>query len=335
MFLPRFTGIGIDVSDHHIRIAQVSIFGRVKHLYEIQLPDGLVTDERVVDPKGLKKLLLKEMKNSPYVKGVFGVTVLIPESRVFSSSFILPKSLRKREMREESVVRGQRDIPLPISQAYTAVSQGAKEEGGVRTTLYVVAKNVLNPLKEAFSVDTFQILAMDANTKALLRLFSFFGSTEHMPAKPKELVGVLDVGSSWSTLSFYTLAGSNVYSRTLQHNASTQKTQKNEDPLSPKVVATIISSLKESVLYFENKGTNIKTIMLAGVEASSRSLLEAAKSIEGKIVIKPVGELVSLKSVSAKQLHTYGAAIGAAIRSVRLRKYAYQHNFVTDKKHKV
>ena len=326
----HLSGIGIDVSDHHIRIAHISRFGGIKHLYEIKVPDGLVTDERVVDPKVLKELVLKEIKNSPYASGEFNVTVLIPESRVFSSSFILPKKLKGAVLQREAIKQGQKDIPLPIKQAHAAVSQGSKEGDGIRSTLYLVAKDVLNNLKMAFGVESFKIVAMDANTKALLRLFSKFADKKYKPEKAKDLVGVVDVGHTWSTVSFYTLAGSNVYSRTLQHNGRKETTPKGKELLSQISVDTIVSSLKESVLYFEQKGVKIKTIMLAGVEATSATLLKSTAEINKEIVVQPIGKLITVPSVAPQKLHIYGAAIGAALRSSHPRKYAYQHNFITE-----
>ena len=49
MFETYTTGVGIDVSEHHIRLAHVSFFGKILQLEEYALPSGIIVDEKVVD----------------------------------------------------------------------------------------------------------------------------------------------------------------------------------------------------------------------------------------------------------------------------------------------
>ena len=102
MFQNFFSGIGIDVSNHHVRLARVSAFNKIYGLKEIILPVGLVEDEKAVQPNEIKKLIEQGMTEWSLPKDSFRTTVLIPESRVFFTNVVLEKKMSESSAIEEA-----------------------------------------------------------------------------------------------------------------------------------------------------------------------------------------------------------------------------------------
>jgi hypothetical protein len=328
-----FTGVGIDISEHHIRFAQVSLFRRVKVLQEVELPDGLIVDERVQDAEKVKKLLNKKFASSALKGCDCRATLLIPESRVFSFSFILPKGLKKDQIVVEAKKIAQREIPIPFSKADVSVSQGSAEEGGVRTTLYAVDSELAAGFKDVVRATPFRLIAMEANTKSVLRLIGTFQKNAQIPKKAKDLIVIVDVGHSWTSISAYTLKGSNVYSRSFSHHSLAHTHTDGKHGLSQSIVDTIIETIDEVMVYFQQRERTVTSVYLSGFEALDRKLNIGLKKITSKEVpVQPLSDNIKLSGVDSEKMHQFGSAIGAAIRSSSPFLYNYQHNLLVKSK---
>lgn len=313
------SGIGVDVSNHHVRIAHMGVFGAIKKLIEIDLPEGLVQDDQVVDGEAVKKIISEKMKKEHLTESPLRTTVLIPESRVFASSFLLPRSMRGIEREAEAIEQAQRDIPIPFEQATVSISYGGREGGSVRTTVYVAEQGVVKGLKQVFDPANTELTALEANSKALLRLFQRFGKSEMQMRESKTLIGLVDIGHAWATISLYTKEGSNLFSRSISYK---QDGVRGTVPRLPeKIVDLIHSTLEEVVVYFQEKQWKISAFLFAGVEAEDERFKKDGQTYQMGDVVKIVGR-------TKKDIHTFGAAIGAALRSVRPYRYAPQHNFL-------
>ncbi len=163
-----------------------------------------------------------------------------------------------------------------------------------------------------FDLPYFQIVAVEANTKALWRLVTSVGSKDVLPKKNNQLIGIVDIGNSWMNVSLYTASGATLYSRSTSYSGTSQK-----------AVESIIETIRETVVYFSQEKREISSFILAGVEAEDKVIEEK------EMVIKKIGEIVKVANHSPKEIHTYGAAIGAALRTVHLRRDAYQHNLLS------
>lgn len=319
-----FVGIGLDISDHHARFAVVSAFKGVVDLYELVLPEGIIDDEKVVKDKDLKKILglgIAKLR-CPRV-GPIKISLLVPESRVFSTSVILAGKIIDPVVKTEALRRAQKAIPIPFNQAVVAVSQGETVEGGFRANVYACQKEVLAGLLRAVDSPLLKPVAVEANTKALLRLYTRFADKPERVRVKNNLVCVVDIGHSWSTISVYTQYGSSLFSRTLEHKTLVLTPDK---PLAlpDQVVETILQTVAETKQFFVGQDLKIARTILAGVEALHDKLLEAGEKDE----IKAIGDLIVAPMVSGEELHRFGAAIGAAYRALFNRKFAYQHNFL-------
>lgn len=321
VFLNQYlSGIGVDVSDHHVRIAQMGAFGSVQKLIEIELPEGLVQDEKVVEADKLKEIINKRLEKEGLVDSRIKTTLLVPESRVFASSMLLPATKRGEEGRHEAIDRAQREIPIPFEQAVPVVSFGAKVDGQTRTTVYAIEKDVFAGLKNIFDPAHFRLVAMEANSKALLRLFQRHGKSSLQVKEAKTLIGLVDIGHSWATISVYLSDGSNLFSRTISFHRL-GGASKESARLSQATVDFIHSTIEEVVVYFSEKQMKIGLFLFAGVEAED-------DRFKKDNMFYQMGDVVEVSGQKKRAIHIFGAAIGAAIRSAHSTKYRHQHNFI-------
>lgn len=288
LFNQYTSGLGVDISEHHVRFAKVNLLNKIQWLHEINLPEGLVVDERIVKTDELKKIIDDALKKTPLNNSKIKTTLLMPESRVFSA--------------HGDLLKAQQDIPVPFENAQIAVSG---------ETIYAMEKSVFDSFKSVFDLPHFTLVTSEANTKSIWRLIKFLGSKEIFPKNDKNLIGIVDIGHSWINISLYTAAGATMFSRSFSYSGALSK-----------AVESVVGTIKETVVYFLQEKREVGTFILAGVEAEDQRIEEK------DLVIKRIGEVVKVADHSSKEIHTYGAAIGAALRTVHLRRDAYQYNFL-------
>lgn len=314
-----FTGLGIDVSDHHVRIAQVGLFGSVGKLIEIELPEGLVVDEMIVDHGKVKEILEARLKKEGLFAPATRTTLLVPESRVFASSFLFSSDKRSQEASHEARDRAEREIPIPFDEAVVAVSRGGRAGGQVRTTAYAVERAVYDGLFSVCDPNLFHVVAVEANSKALLRLYQRYGTSGHKERGAMTLIAIVDVGSAWATVSVYAADGSNLFSRTLSYRPAGDTAKASRLPQA--TVDIIHGILEEVMIYFQQKKLEISRFVFAGVEADDERFKKNG-------AYQPMGDVVAIGSLKKRDVHVFGAAIGAALRSASPIIYRNQHNFI-------
>lgn len=322
-----FSGIGIDISEHHIRIAHVGYFGSVIQLKEILLAEGLVIDEAIAKPEELKIILQNGIKKMGLSGKHIRTACLIPESRIFSYSFVLPEHMNREEKKSEAMILAQKEIPLNLHEANITVSQGGREEGGIRTTLYAVETSVYRAFEKTLDSTDFQLVAMESNTKSVYRLFAFFASAQLNTFETNHCLGVLDVGHSWATLSFYTKEGSALFSRTVSYRQFGNLLPIN-GILTDQIVDNLSLMVQETVVYFQKKNIVCEAFVLAGVEAQQEHIFETIKQnlIKGQVL--RTSDIFSSRMFDTLQIQTFGAAIGIALRAAHPQKFIHQHNFI-------
>ena len=334
LFSKLTTGVGIDISEHHIRLARVSVFGVVKELIEIEIPDGLIVDEKVEKLKEVQELFQKKFRASSFKDISLRATVLLPESRVFSHGFLLGKEIKGKELKEKSLSIAQREIPILFTHAKTAISQGSQEAGGVRTTVYAVDSDVADGFQNVISVMPFNIIAVETNSKAILRLIYKYRAKEHLTTKLADLIALVDVGHTWVSVTVYTPKGSNMYSRSNSYIQLGVKTVNRKLPKKG-VEKSIIDTIKEIVVYFNNHEQAITSVYISGLDLLDKQAVSEINKIIGKdSSVFKLGDTLSIKGLDDKKIQTFGPAIGAALRSAVPWKYTYQHNFLNNKKRK-
>ncbi|MFH1712100.1 MAG: hypothetical protein ABH846_02590 [Patescibacteria group bacterium] len=322
------SGIGIDVSDHHVRIAWVGHDNIPKGLYELVLPHGLVEDDIVRKPDTLKKLLNKLILKSGLEELSESATLLIPESRVFSTSFVMEKERRREDLITKARKEAQKNIPIPFQDAIVQVLPGLPVTGGVRTTVHVVQKNVIHGLKKVFASERMPLRAIEANSLAIFRLSQTFGFDQVQMNDPAALMMIVDIGHRWTNIILYDKIYTSVFSRSLAVRKLNENNKGEIKELSADDISQICKGIHDTLAYFRDSGSSIKQVLIAGVEGAQKNIAKTCIRNEDKVKINPIGEVIKIPDISANDVHTYGAAIGAAIRSAHLRNYQKNHNFL-------
>ncbi|MEK7452600.1 MAG: hypothetical protein AAB664_04635, partial [Patescibacteria group bacterium] len=158
-------------------------------------------------------------------------------------------------------------------------------------------------------------------------LFQCFGVKELQPVTDDQYIGILDIGHAWATFALYTRAGLTVCSRTVSFKRFDQK-KKTDTVLPDAIVDILVEVVEETMLYFDRKDVLPSLIILAGVEAVKRELVDALNKKMKKTDIRLMGDCVKVKSYSEKDMQKFGAAIGAALRAARPHSFVYQPNFI-------
>ncbi|HBK34131.1 TPA: hypothetical protein DEP34_00215 [Candidatus Uhrbacteria bacterium] len=328
MFFPHLSGLGIDVSEHHVRFALVSFFGGVKHVQEIVLPEGYVVDEKIVKQEELKALIQEQLKTiRPFIASSVRTTILVPESRVFSAEILVELHQDEEMALAEATRLAQKKIPIPFGQAYLSASWGEKISDQKRVNIYTSPREVIDGLSHVFLTFFPHLIAMEVNSKALQRLLILFSKYKQLLAKKDQLICIADVGHSWSTISVFTSYGSQLFSRTLSHAGHCEVVE-GKMVLRPEAAQLIAETITETKAFFHVQKRPIAVAVLCGVEAMQEHVLDACR-LEKEIPVILAGDMVTLHGASKDSIHCFGAAIGAAYRALRPGQYAYQHNFLS------
>jgi Tfp pilus assembly PilM family ATPase len=278
--------------------------------------------------------LEEKMQDAPFLNGQpFRAAILIPESHVFTSSFLLPADLKRDPLHNVSLERAQKDIPLPFKDAEVALTTGKKIDGQRRVTVHAVQRGVVQGLRGILDPDHFELKAMESNTKALERLVDLFGIEKlEKGEEDHQRLAIVDVGHSWATLSVYTPAGLCVFSRSLAYREIEADLDEQQGvALDDESIEKILEMVEQIIDHFSEDAAEIACILFAGVEASQDAFKEVLKEQENKeepYDMHTIGDMVEIDSLSSDEMHTYGAAIGAAVRAAKPRKFNHHHNFV-------
>jgi hypothetical protein len=94
--------------------------------------------------------------------------------------------------------------------------------------------------------------------------------------------------------------------------------------LPDEIAEIILQTLEETKKHFAKENLKIFRVLLNGLEALNDKLLKLGD--EGEVVA--VGNLLTVPMVSGEELHRFGPAIGAALRSLAPKKFLNHHNFL-------
>ncbi len=311
------SGLGIDFSDHHVRIARVSHGGKPLGLFELVLPSGLIHDDTIIKPKHLKK----ELGNLLQKAGIQDLNdptfILVPESRVFSTSFVVSKKLKKDELVKSATLQAQKDIPIPFSGAEVGVHKGLSVEGGVRVGVNVVRKDLVKSIVDSFSLANFSLSGLEANNAALNRLFREYSVSDFELKDQKALLMIVDVGHRWTNITLYDKMNTLVYSRSIALRQLKDTSRGKVKKISKQMIEKICNGISETINYFEPLGAKVPFAVVAGVEGAQEPISQQCSKRTKGCIIRRIGEMVDLGEVSPEDVHSYGAAIGAGYRAAR------------------
>ncbi len=275
-------GIGIDLSDTHVRVAKVSYFGRVLESEEKELPIGLVVDDKVMEPEKLNFFLKKtffDKKQSFRSR----VAILIPESRVFRCTLRLPKE-KKNVSKQTMLSLVQRDIPFPFSQMHVLIDFSLEKDNAL-VKVEAVERELIENLTVSVPQENNRLIIIEARSRAFVRMMHMRGLL------PSGFFGLIDMNEGWVTITVFQKQQI-VYSRAIRHDFSFVEKQKND--LS-NLVDFVINILDEIVLYFQEEDKMIDNFILSGSFFIDQTFQGLIKTRKGKKRVEFIEGLFSSK----------------------------------------
>lgn len=117
--MPKFfkkTIFGLDISDFSIEVLQLSSKGKIKAFGRKTIEEGIVKDGFVINKKKLIEKI-KEVIDQADIREN-RVILSLPESKVFTHLFQLPKNLKERELKNALESEIRKTIPWEIEKIY-------------------------------------------------------------------------------------------------------------------------------------------------------------------------------------------------------------------------
>src|SRR3989344_6649322 len=132
MFKTR-QSFAINISDASIEALELVREGselKARSYNRVLLVSGIIEDGKIIDPEKLKvavRTLLNEAK--PEAISTKEVIISFPESKVFTQSFFLPKSLHRKQVPAALISRAKEALPIdPVVMAADFIETGEMED---------------------------------------------------------------------------------------------------------------------------------------------------------------------------------------------------------------
>lgn len=312
-------GIGIDISDAHLRLAWLSHDGSIRALKEVVLPAGLVIDDEIRKPEMFKQVT-RNLLEDPGLSGLKGrVTILVPESRVFVTSLTVASNQRLEDVEQQALKTGQEQMPIRFQEAAIDVEFGPTSGESRTVAVLATASKTVNALIASLEELEMPIIAVESNNGAVHRLVR-----KYSPATGAAMVPMIfDVGSSWANVSLYNSDGVPLLSRSVK---LTSLETGGGEKLSATRMVKLCDILAETVGFFESQ-QRPTSIFLAGTGGGGADIVQTCTERLRDLAVSRIQDIVKIDRLSAEEIQTFGAAIGAAERSIKPRQYYSKHNF--------
>lgn len=322
------SGIGIDISDNHIRLAWLRHDGSVRALKEVPLPSGIVVDDQV-EKAQLLQSHLQEILKDPELADLSGnVTALLPDSRVFVGTFWIDSALKREDFEAEALKRGQTVIPLPFKDALVGIELGGRAEDKSAVAVFAVPKKTAVELKSSLEIMEIPIVAMECDSCAVHRLVHDFLPDD---VRNGHLKMFIDFGRRWINMSFFDAFGMLIFSRAIRVqsiiSAGNPEAAGTTDKLSAEHVRHICVILQETIRYFQGIDDQPVSIFLAGSGGGVGEISQVCQEQLKKYPVSRVRDIVALDGLEPAVVQAFASAIGAARRSIKPRNYKNVHNF--------
>ncbi len=321
--------IGIEISDHHVRLAHLSSSLSLKGLHEVVIPHGDIIDDRVINPKRAADLVTELFTSGKIATKSAGATLIIPESRAFSASF------RAAEGRVEDQIpdlkkRAQQKIPIPFQKSSVGVYVPKPERGETPMVgLFAIQKEIVQAY-EQIVIHNPQItleFAEPAHMSIYRALLPVLGD----PAKayPETQVDLLvDIGYRWINIVVYNRHGLAIFSRSMAIRPHTDTGTGELIQLDADMLKSITDAVNETMTFLKKRKFTIPKLILAGTEASTEKTLAACQGAILDTDIEQVGALMALPDVEPQMTHKFLAAIGAGMRKKHRQGIESEPNFL-------
>lgn len=163
----------------------------------------------------------------------------------------------------------------------------------------------------------FDLVAIETSPQALLRLHQTYSRHATRPKGAQALTLVADVGHESISVTVFDRRGGVQATHTQGYEPASTREE----------------SAWEVMNDFLHQVTEAHTFpslcLLAGVEGQNETLLAQVKAAWPHLPTHLIGESIRASERARKEMHIYGAALGAAVRSIHVRRFASQQNAIS------
>ncbi len=278
---------GLDISDASIEVLQ---FKRKPSKIKLvaygrnRLEQGIVKNGAIYQKEKLVENIVKLLENtSPRPIVTKQVIISLPESKVFTHIFQLPKSLSIEQTKDTLKYEAREVIPFNLDEVYWDFQIVSEEENKKGVFFAASPKKIVEEFKKALQMANLIPLAFDMESLALQRsLIKNHGQQEEMLiadiGSQATILSIFDKNGLYSTMNI-PIAGNNFTkaissslkiplekAEELKLDSNFSEEQKEQILFTIKpLLDSIILEIKKSIEYYKNQKQNkINKILLSG-----------------------------------------------------------------------
>lgn len=282
--------IGIDISDHLVKILQLSKKREVLAYAEGVLDSGIVDDGKIIKKEELAAKIKELIENAKYGRFINlakpRAILSLPESKIFTYFFNIEKGLKKEKLEQKILEEALNIMPVDLESIYWDYITAQDKNG--QTVLYAgVMKKIADDYVETILLAGIEPVILDIEVESLSRSLI-------KPAFLKSGTMIIDIGTRTTNISVFDkndmvglsiiipIAGmhfTKILSKKLKikdDEAEKIKKEKglNKDKQDNKIflildqeMRLVTDEIKRAINYFEDKYIKIGTIVLTGGSA--------------------------------------------------------------------
>lgn len=282
--------IGIDISDHLVKILQLSKKREVLAYAEGALDSGIVDDGKIIKKEELAAKIRELIENAKYGRFIDLVKpraiLSLPESKIFTYFFNIEKGLKEEKLEQKILEEALNIMPVDLESIYWDYITAQDKNGQI--VLYAgVMKKIADDYIETILLAGIEPVILDIEVESLSRSLI-------KPAFLKSGTMIIDIGTRTTNISVFDkndmiglsiiipIAGmhfTKILSKKLKikdDEAEKIKKEKglNKNKQDNKVflildqeMRLITDEIKRAINYFEDKYIKIGTIVLTGGSA--------------------------------------------------------------------
>ncbi len=335
---------GLDISDSSIEVLHFGRkFGKIKLAAygRIQLEPGIVKNGTIYQKEKLAKNITKLLENTfPRPIEAKQAIISLPESKVFTHIFQLPKSLSTEQIKDTLKYEAREVIPFNFDDVYWDFQIVSEKENKKGVFFAASPKKIVKAFKKTLQIANLTPLVFDMESLALQRsLIKNY--------KQQEEILITDIGSRTTILSIFDknglystmnipIAGNN-FTKAISNSIKTSLQKAEEIKLESEfseeqkerilsvikpLLDSIILDIKKSVEYYQNQEKiKIKKILLSGGSSLILGLPEYfSQKLNLKIEIVNVWKGIDVNSLFKKNTKIkpilFSTACGLALRGI-------------------
>ncbi|UFT97927.1 pilus assembly protein PilM [Radiobacillus kanasensis] len=164
--------VNLAIKDHVLRyaIGQGYSSNATTHLGEEPLPEGVIVDGKIEDPKALLDIVKSLVKREKWTNRT--LYFCIPDSFITFREILVPLELERHEIRGYVELEWKDNHPFPFTDPIFDYAPLEEVDGKRRVLLVAYPNSIIHPYKEVFEQANLKPKVADVTAFSLYRLFA-------------------------------------------------------------------------------------------------------------------------------------------------------------------